>query len=86
MGSNGMLPWILRELADTKLLSNSLLSLRNGGQEVCDDWRKASVPSIFQKGSKEELGNYWPVSLTIIPRKVVEQITLKIITMHVEEM
>lgn len=60
--------------------------LRNGEQEVPDDWRKASVTSIFQKGNKEEPGNYRPVSLTIIPGKVVEQITLKIITMHVEEM
>ncbi|TRZ15777.1 hypothetical protein HGM15179_011314 [Zosterops borbonicus] len=59
--------------------------LRNGEQEVPDDWRKANVTSIFQKGNKEEPGNYRPVSLTIIPGKVVEQITLKIITMHVEE-
>lgn len=51
-----------------------------------DDWMKTSVASLFQKGSKEEPGNYWPVNLSIIPGKVVEQTTLKIITKHVEEM
>lgn len=74
------IPW------EILLLSRSALSQRNGEQEVPDDWMKASITSIFQEGNKEEPGNYWPVCLTIIPGKVVEQIIQKNITKHVQEM
>ena len=49
-----------------------------------EDWRKANVTPIFKKG-KEDLGNYRPVSLTSIPRKVMEQFILEVISRHVED-
>ena len=42
--------------------------------EVPEDWRIASVTSVFKKGKKKDLGNYGTVSLTSIPGKVVEQL------------
>jgi len=43
------------------------------------------VTPIFKKGKKEDPGNYWPVSLTSIPGKVMEQLILEAIIKQVEE-
>ncbi|KAK4814759.1 hypothetical protein QYF61_026736 [Mycteria americana] len=52
--------------------------------EVPADWRLANVTPIFKKGRKEDPGNYRPVSLTLVPGKLMEQIILSAITRHVE--
>ena len=41
------------------------------------------MTSIYKRGRKEELGNYRPVSLTLVPGEVTEQIILGEITWHV---
>ena len=53
MGPEGMHPRVLRELADVIAEPLSIIferSWRTG--EVPEDWRKASVTSIFKKGKK----------------------------------
>ena len=50
-----------------------------------EDWRTANVTPFFKKGKKEDLGNYRPVSLTSIPRKVMEQFILEVTSRHVED-
>ncbi|KAJ7420825.1 RNA-directed DNA polymerase from mobile element jockey [Willisornis vidua] len=77
---------VLRELADVVALPLSIIFLklwRTGG--VPDDWGKASVTPIFKKGKKEDPGNYWPISLTFNPGKVMKQGILEVINKHVEE-
>ena len=39
---------------------------------------------VYKKGWKEDFGNYRPVSLTLVLRKVMEQIILSAITWHVQ--
>ena len=45
--------------------------------EVPEDWSLANVTIIYKKGSKEDLGNYRPISMTLVPGRVVEQIILR---------
>ena len=57
MGSDGMHPRVLRELADVIAEPLSIIferSWRTG--EVPEDWRRASVTPIFKKGKKEDPG------------------------------
>lgn len=44
-------------------------------REVPVDWKSANVMSIYKEGQKGDLGNHKPVSLTLVPRKVMEQIS-----------
>ena len=56
------------QVVDSACLSSGVHTIQSS-----KDWRKSNVPPIFKKGKKEELGNYGPVSLTSLPRKVMEQ-------------
>jgi len=86
MGPDGMHPRVLRELADVIAEPLSIIFERSWRtREVPEDWRKANVTPVFKKGKKEDPGNYRPVSLTSIPRKVVEQLILEVIIKQVEE-
>ena len=53
--------------------------------EVPDDWRKANITLIFGKGRKEDPGNIRPLGLTLVPRKVMEQIFLEAISQHMQD-
>ena len=53
--------------------------------EVSEDWRLASVTAIYKKGCREDLGNYRPVRLTLVPGKIMEQTVLREITRHVRD-
>ncbi|GAB0208304.1 mitochondrial enolase superfamily member 1 [Grus japonensis] len=69
----GRIPWV-------KVLEG------HGEQERCLRMGgKPIVTLVFEKGNKEDPGNYRPVSLTSIPGKVMEQLILQVINKHVEE-
>uniref|UniRef100_A0A8B9ZS82 Reverse transcriptase domain-containing protein n=1 Tax=Anas zonorhyncha TaxID=75864 RepID=A0A8B9ZS82_9AVES len=77
VSSDGTHLWVLRELVEViaRLLSIIFGKLWGMG-EVPEHWRKANVTPVFKKGKKEDSGNYRPVSLTVIPDKVMEQLIL----------
>ncbi|PKU33986.1 rna-directed dna polymerase from mobile element jockey- hypothetical protein [Limosa lapponica baueri] len=53
--------------------------------EVPKDWKKANVIPIFSKGRKEDPGNSTLLCLTLIPRKLMEQLVLETISRHMKD-
>lgn len=78
MGPDVIYPRVLRELEDViaKLLSKIFGQSRQL-REALKDWRQGNVTLIFRMGEKEETEDYRLVSLTLIPRKAVEQLILE---------
>ena len=70
-----MNPRVLRELADAVAKSPSIILQQFWlTRDVPSDWRLANVTPIFKKGKKDDPGSYRPISLTLVPGKVMEQI------------
>jgi len=73
MGPNGIHPRVLRELAQELAKPLSIIYQQSWlTGEIPDDWRLASVTLIYHQGQKEDPGNYRPVSLTLVPGKIME--------------
>ena len=80
MGLNGIHPRVLRELVEELAKPLSIIYQQSWlTGEVPEDWSLANVAPIYRKGRKEDPGNYRPVSLTLVPGKVMEQLTLSAI-------
>ena len=61
--------WSSRNIILSIILRQSWLT-----SNVPADWRLANVMLIFQKGQKDDPGIYRPISLTTMPRRVMERI------------
>ncbi|GAB0209891.1 mitochondrial enolase superfamily member 1 [Grus japonensis] len=86
MGPDGIHPRVLRELVEVLTKPLSIIYQQSWlTGEVPVDWRLANVTPIHKKGRKEDPGNYRPVTLTLVPGKVMEQIILSGITWHIQD-
>ena len=85
-GPDNIPPKVLKELRQEISTPLSIIfnkSLESG--KLPYDWKTAIVTAIHKKGSKNEAGNYRPVSLTCILCKILESIIRDAIVGHFTE-
>ena len=66
-------------------VSEMLMDILNSSlesEQVPEDWRAANITPLFKKVSREELGNYRPVSLTSVVWKVLETLIKDLVRNH----
>ena len=74
-GPDDIHPAVLRNCAEAVSKPLSMIYNKSLEEEVLpEDWKAATVCSIYKKGDKSDPGNYRPVSLTSVPCKVMESI------------
>lgn len=86
MGPDGIHSRVLMEPVEViaKLFSTIYQSSWST-REVPECWTLARVTPLYEKGHKDDQGNYRPISLALVPGKVTEQIILNEITWHVQD-
>jgi hypothetical protein len=85
-GPDEVPPRVLKEVC--KELAEPLCCLFNKSLEtgiLPGDWKTAEVTALFKKGSKQDPGNYRPVSLTCIVCKVLESVVRDAVVNHFTE-
>ena len=82
-GPDGISPRTLIEFAD-ELAHPLFLIIKKSYEtgEVPKEWKQANVTPIYKKGSKNDVSNYRPVSLTSVPCRVTESIIKDEIVNH----
>ena len=84
-GPDGFHPRIIKETIDsctTHFRNIYKASLEQ--RKAVSDWKLQNISPIFKKGSKDDPGNYRPISLTSVPGKVLESIIVDKISEHLE--
>ena len=86
MGLDGIHPRVLKELAGVLAKPLSIIYQQSWlTGEIPTDWKLANVTPIYKKGWKDDLGNYRPVSLMLVPGKLMEQLILSTIIQHMQD-
>lgn len=86
MGPTGLHPRVPREMAVVlaRLPSIMFERLWRSG-ETPSNWRKANIVAIFRKAWKDDPGDHSPVTLTSVPRKIMERVLLEHVSGHRKE-
>jgi len=85
-GADNILPKLLREVREEIAYPVSCI-FRKSLQEgvIPDDWKVANVSPIFKKGSRSQVSNYRPISLTSQLCKILESLLRDSIVQHLEK-
>ncbi|KAF4793634.1 RNA-directed DNA polymerase from mobile element jockey-like protein [Turdus rufiventris] len=86
MGRDVIQPRVQKELVEVLAKTLSIIyhqSWLTG--KVPDDWRLATVMPTYKKVWKVYPGNYKGVSLTLVPKKIMEEIIMSAITWHIQD-
>ena len=86
-GPDGINPKILRVCTESlaKHLANFYRKSLND-IELPSDWKIAEVVPTFKSGNRSEASNYRPISLTLIPCKIMESIILDKLSKHLQKL
>lgn len=82
-GPDDISPKIVKEAGDallTPLMFLYNMSLKDG--YVFSQWKTARVNPVFKKDDETDIGNYRPISLLIVPSKILETIVADSIIHH----
>ena len=72
-GVDGIHPKILNRCSSTVCLPlQKIFQMTLVDGSLPRDWKDANVTALHKKGSKSDVGNYRPVSLTSVPCKILE--------------
>ena len=72
-GADGVSPLVLKACAGAFARPFSLIFSRSMTEgRVPSQWKEANVSPIFKKGSRVIAANYRPVSLLLLPGKILE--------------
>ena len=61
-----------------------LFNLSLGTRIFPPKWKQATVIPLFKRGSKADVGNYRPISLLPLPRKILEKVVRNRISVFLE--
>ena len=84
-GPDGFHPRVIKELEEE--ITPHLCDIYKASlvqRKAVKDWKLQNIATVFKKGSKDEPGNYRPISLTSVPGKTLESIIADNIISHLE--
>ena len=84
-GPDEFYPRVIKEL-ESEIAPHfyNIYRLSVSQRKAAKDWKLANVPPIHKGGSKNDPGNYRPISLTSVVCKILESIIVDLMTEHIE--